>query len=164
MSLKHECTYYPLIIFFYLKWNKGKFFNIAWSCASFELRNLTKIRYVLKPRNRDLVKGSYREDMNICWDFWFIYFLDRVAPFLNLEIWPKFNIPLKRFSARNFSETAQQNFVKLCKLIKTNCVAVYVRRKFWSDFFPRELRPKYTIFCNLNSVNEREAVQSMLHK
>ena len=37
-----------------------------------------------------------------------------VAPFFNLEIWPKSKILLKIVRQHNSTETAQQNFVKLC--------------------------------------------------
>ena len=37
-----------------------------------------------------------------------------VTPFFNLEIWPKWKILLKTVCQRHSSDTAQQNFLKLC--------------------------------------------------
>lgn len=51
------------------------------------------------------------------------------------------------------AETAKQNFMQLCSLIKwTYCVHVYIRREFWFDFCFGEnmdLFPIDNILCNL---------------
>ena len=61
-----------------------------------------------------------------------IFFLG-VTSFLNLEIWPKWKILLKTACQRNSSETAQQNFVKLC-----NCLDVHFYRKCWFDLLKEQ--------------------------
>ena len=73
-------------------------------------------------------------------------------PLLNLEeIWPKLNIPLKKFvSATPLKPLSRMLWNSV--VMKNIRVQVHIHRKFCFDFFLRaqlKLLPKYTISCNL---------------
>ena len=75
-----------------------------------------------------------------------------VMPLLNLEeIWPKLNIPLKKFvSATPLKQLSRMLWNSV--VMKNIHVQVHIHRKFCFDFFLRaqlKLLPKYTISCNL---------------
>ena len=67
----------------------------------------------LKPLNRILWSIVVLKDL-ISTRILIHFFFWEICPFFNLEIWPKLEILLKTVRQRSSTETAQQNFVKLC--------------------------------------------------
>ena len=65
--------------------------------------------------------------------FWFILF-SRSYDLLNLETWSKWDTT-ETGCQHNSSETAQQNFLKLCSCEGHNVDDVNIHRKFWFNFF-----------------------------
>ena len=59
---------------------------------------------------------------------------------------------------RNSSETAQQNFLKLCSYEEHECVDAHIHRKFWFHFFFRS----YALFELRNLAKMKDTTQHSL--